>query len=352
MTPPTARRMPAEWEQHDATWIAWPHEDSDWPNKFAVIPWVYAEITRTLALSERVEVLCANESVREQAANYIGLNGVPQERYRLHTVANDRSWLRDSAPTAVHRPGGEIEWISWRFNSWAKYDNHSADQHVPRAVAEISGIQSVEAIRPDNKERVVLEGGAIETDGAGTLLVTEECLLSDVQQRNPGLNKEGYEQVFREYLGISNTIWLGAGCEGDDTHGHIDDIARFVSPGRVVVTTTDDRQSANYEPFQENVRRLKAARDATGEPLSVIELPSPRRICFGDEVLPASYANFYIANSVVLVPTFNDPADSAAISILQSCFPNRVVIGISAVDLVLGQGTLHCLTQQQPSRVG
>ena len=342
--------MPAEWEKHDATWIAWPHEESDWPGKFETIKWVYAEIVRVFAQSERVEILCRDEVVEDEARRCIESAGVPADRYRLHRVANDRSWLRDSAPTAVHLADGTVEWVAWKFNSWAKYDNFSDDQFVPAAISKISGIESVGAIRPDSKQPLVLEGGAIETDGLGTMLVTEECLLSEIQQRNPGFGKAEYEAAFKEYLGITETIWLAGGCEGDDTHGHIDDIARFIAPGKVVVVSTDDRESANYEPFAENIRRLKAAKDARGNSLEVIELPSPRRILFVDEVLPASYANFYIGNSVVAVPTFNDPADSVALGILQKCFPDRTVIGICAVDLILGQGTLHCLSQQQPSR--
>lgn len=343
------RRMPAEWEPHESTWVAWPHEASDWPVKFEVIPWVYAEIVRAIGKSERVEILCNSNLEFNQAEQILKASGVPSNHFRLHLQPNDRSWLRDSAPTAVFGQNG-LEWIGWKFNSWAKYDNYSSDQHIPEFISRVSEVPVIAAKRPDGDSALVLEGGAIETDGQGTLLVTEECLLSDVQQRNPGLTRQGYEQAFAEYLGTKKTIWLAAGCEGDDTHGHIDDIARFVSPGKVVVVSTSDKNSPNYSAFSENILRLRNAVDAQGRPLEVIELPSPRRIVFGDEVLPASYANFYIANRVVVVPVFNDPADREALNILANLFPEREVVGICAVDLVLGQGTLHCLTQQQPQR--
>ncbi len=341
-------RMPAEWAPHAATWIAWPHEESDWPGKMAPIDWVYAEITRGLALSERVEILVHDEQVEARATECLKLHRVPMSMVRMHRVANDRSWLRDSAPTAVRTEAGDVAWVRWSFRAWAKYDNYAADVHVPHAVAKATKLQLVDAIRPDGKGAMTLEGGAIETDGEGTLLTTEECLLSTEQERNPGMTREGYEAAFNRYLGITQTIWLGKGCVGDDTHGHIDDIARFVRPGTVVLAYEADKKDENHEASADNLRRLREAKDATGRSLQVITLPMPRPIWFGEERLPASYANFYIANSVVLVPTFNDERDREALNTLAGVFPDKRVIGIHAVDLVLGQGTLHCLTQQQP----
>lgn len=340
--------MPAEWEPHEATWIAWPHEPTDWPGKLAPIPWVYAEIVRGLALSERVEILCNTESLKDSARECLELHRVDPARYRLHIVPNDRSWLRDSMPTAVKRDDRTTAWVRWCFRAWAKYDNYSRDAGVPNAAAELSGLQLLDATRPDDGKPFTLEGGAIETDGEGTLLTTEECLLSTEQERNPGLDRSGYESAFARYLGIEKTIWLGSGCAGDDTHGHIDDIARFVAPGKVVLAYEEDPADSNHEPSVENYRRLNEARDARGRSLDVVKLPMPRPVWFGEERLPASYANFYIANTVVLVPTFNDVADRAALDTLARLFPTRKVIGIHALDLVLGQGTLHCLTQQQP----
>lgn len=341
-------RMPAEWEEHDATWIAWPHEKTDWPEKIEAIHWVYAEIVRGLSYSERTEILCDNKELLNKAKKVLELSMIDPKMYRLHLVPNDRGWLRDSLPTGVKDEKGQTKWINWYFNAWAKYDNCSKDSQVKSAVSEISKIELVDAIRPDNNKQIVLEGGSIETDGEGTLLTTEECLLSDVQERNSGLDRAGYEQIFKKYLGIDKTIWLGDGCVGDDTHGHIDDIARFVTPGKVLLACEDDPSDTNYKSSQENYKRLTNSTDAKGRKLEVIKLPFPRAIWFGEERLPASYANFYIANKVVLVPTFNDENDSKALQIIKEQFPNKRVIGINAVDLVLGQGTLHCLSQQQP----
>jgi agmatine deiminase len=226
--------MPAEWEPHEATWIAWPHHEPDWPGKLEPIPWVYAEIVRVLHQYERVEILCHDEEVREAARRHLDLHGV-HENYRLHLVPNDRVWLRDSAPTIVRRDDGAMALAHWKFNAWAKYPNYERDARVGEAIAQITNLARVEPVRPDNGERVVLEGGAIDTDGAGTLLVTEECLLSPIQERNPGLSRADYERVFQQYLGVRQTIWLGEGCEGDDTHGHVDDVARFVAPGVIVL---------------------------------------------------------------------------------------------------------------------
>ncbi len=340
-------RMPAEWEPHEATWIAWPHHEPDWPGKFDAIRWDYAEIVRALAPSERVEILCADAGVRADATEALTAHGVPPSAYRLHDVATDRSWLRDSAPTAVVSDDGRVAWNQWRFNAWAKYDNYARDAQVPRAVAKATGLPLAQAQRPDGAGPVVLEGGAIEPNGAGILLVTEECLLSAVQCRNPGLSRESYEAVFRQYLGVRQTLWLGASCAGNDTHGHVDDVARFVDPDTIVLAYEDDPNNVNHESSADNLRRLELAGADDGA-LRVVRLPFPRPVLMDGQRLPASYANFYIANRAVLVPTFNDPNDRAALNTLANVFPDRQVIGIHAVDLVWGFGTLHCLTQQQP----
>ncbi len=343
-----ARRWPAEWEPHAATWIGWPHHEPDWPGKFAPIPWVYAEIARVLHRHEPVHILCNGDEVRDEARRALLAHGVDLGRCSLHRVPTDRVWLRDSGPTGVHGPRG-FEWIGWRFNGWAKYGNHLRDERVGEAVAELSGLPIVVAERPDGAGRLVLEGGGIETDGAGTMLVTEEWLLSDVQVRNPGMSRAEYERAFREYLGISRTIWLGEGAVGDDTHGHVDDVARFVDPHTVVLAYEPDPADENHARMRDNLHRLElAARDFPGG-LRVVKLPFPRPVTMDGERLPASYANFYIANGVVIVPTFNDPNDRVALDILAGLFPGREVVGIHAVDLVWGLGTLHCLTQQQPA---
>ncbi len=344
-----ARRMPAEWEKHEATWIAWPHHEPDWPGKLAPIPWVYAEIVRALSEYERVEILCHNEAVAENARLLITAHGVQDrpEKYRLHIAANDRVWLRDSAPTGVLRADGKVELIDWGFNGWAKYDNYSKDADIGRVIERITGLPRTEAKRDDNGERLVLEGGGIDVNGNGMILVTEEWLLTDIQVRNPGMMAQDYEESFAKYLGVTDTIWLGEGAVGDDTHGHIDDIARFASRDTVILAYEPDPSDDNHVRSEDNLRRLKSA--AKKRPLKIVTIPFPRPVMMNGERLPASYANFYIANGVVLVPTFNDPNDRVALNGIAEAFPGRAVIGIHAVDLVWGLGTLHCLTQQQPA---
>jgi len=344
--PPPPYRMPAEWEPHRATWIGWPHHEPDWPGKLEAIPWIYAEIVRVLHVHEVVEILCHNEDVKADARAKLEAHGCDLSRVGLHLVPNDRVWLRDSAPTGIKAASGSVLWAHWRFNAWAKYDNYLSDQHVGEAVARLSGRPRLTPQRPENAERVVLEGGAIDVNGAGLLLTTEECLLSDVQQRNPGLTQEGYERIFREVLGVRQTIWLGAGCAGDDTHGHVDDIARFVDPDTVVLAVEEDPNDANHAASMDNLDRLDRLE---GRNLRIVRIPFPRPVVMDGQRLPASYANFYIANGVVLVPTFNDANDRHALQVLATCFPDRDVVGMYAVDLVWGLGTLHCLTQQEPA---
>src|SRR3954470_10083722 len=341
------RRMPAEWEKHDATWIAWPHHEPDWPGKLAPIPWVYAEIARVLTEYDRVEILCHDATVADNARTVLTAHSVKSDRYHIHIVSNDRVWLRDSAPTGVVRADGKVELINWGFNGWAKYDNYKKDAEIGAEIERITGLSRIVLRRPDNGERLILEGGGIEVNGAGLILVTEEWLLTDVQVRNPGMMAGDYEQAFAEYLGVSDTIWLGEGAVGDDTHGHIDDVARFCSRDTVILAYEHDPSDDNHVRSVDNLRRLQLA--AQKHRLRVVTIPFPRPVTMHGERLPASYANFYIANGAVLVPTFNDPADRVALNGIAEAFPGRAVVGIHAVDLVWGLGTLHCLTQQQPS---
>ncbi len=342
-------RFPAEWEPHDATWIAWPHHEPDWPGKFEPIPWVYAEIARVLAQSEQVEILCHDQTVLEDAEACLAAHHV-SGGVRLHLKPTDRVWLRDSAPTGVIGDDGTLAWCNWAFNAWAKYDNYALDATVGEFVADVTRRPRRVPMRPDGSSPVVLEGGGLETDGCGTVMVTEEWLLSGAQDRNPGLGRADYERIFADELGCSTTIWLGEGCVGDDTHGHVDDVARWVAPGVVVLAHEEDPSDENHARSLDNLRRLRAARDARGEPLRVVTLPYPRAVMMDGQRLPASYANFYIANGAVLVPTFNDANDRVALNALAELMPDRPVVGIHAVDLVFGLGTLHCLTQQQPTR--
>lgn len=339
-------RFPAEWEEHKSTWIAWPHNEADWPGNFAPIPEVYVEIVRALSSSERVEIVAHSEELKKSAQDLLLESGV-SANYRFHIIPNDRSWLRDSAPTAVEIDG-VITWVAWKFNAWAKYENYKLDAKLPQKISEITQIPLINALRPDGKGGLVLEGGAIDSDGEGTILTTEECLLSYIQQRNAGLDKKGYELAFSKYLGISKTLWLPWGYEDDDTHGHIDDVARFVAPGKVVLAFDEDRKSENHRRSKENLLYLEKQRDALGRSLEIIKLPVPKPVLYGDELLPASYANFYIANNVVLLPVFEDNKDEIAISILAELFPERKILPINCRDLVLGCGAFHCLTQQEP----
>jgi agmatine deiminase len=345
-------RMPAEWEPHEATWLAWPHNPEDWPGKFQPIPWGYAEIVRLLASRERVHILVEDARAGQRAEGILQRAGANLDQVSFHRWPTDRSWTRDSGPIFVRNRAGKIGVTNWHFNGWAKYPNWHLDDQLPVRVAELLGLpewKPVITLENGAPHRVVLEGGSIDTNGAGALLTTEECLLSEVQQRNPGVSREQLESVFSEYLGIKQVIWLGRGIAGDDTHGHVDDIARFVAPSVIVACVEPDASDPNHEPLAENLERLKSARTLDGKLFDVVELPLPRPVIFSGQRLPASYANFYIANGLVLVPTFQDPNDRVALNILAGLFPDREVIGIHCVDLVWGLGTLHCMTQQQPA---
>jgi agmatine deiminase len=310
---------------------------------------VYAEIARELARHERVHILVHDEKTEEEAWHCLRMHEVRQGRIHLHLCATDRVWLRDSGPTFVHNHEGAVLGVNWGFNAWAKYDNFTLDAKIGAFIADHTGLARREPQRLDGKGRVMLEGGGIETDGRGTMLVTEEWLLTDVQVRNPGFTRADYERMFAETLGISKTIWLGEGCVGDDTHGHVDDIARFVAPGVMVLAHEEDPGDENHARSTDNLERLKNVTDAEGNPIRVVTLPYPRPVVMDGTRLPASYANFYIANGVVIVPTFNDANDRIALNTLAELLPRRQIVGIHAVDLVWGLGTLHCLTQQQPA---
>jgi agmatine deiminase len=341
-------RMPAEWEPHAATWISWPHHEPDWPGKLDAIGWVYAEIVRVLAAYETVEILCHDAAIEDAARTALAAHGVAAASYRVHRAPTDRAWLRDTGPTGVESDDGGVQLVQWGFNAWAKYENFAQDAAVPTTIAGITGMSLRQAQRPDGQGPVILEGGSIDVSGQGLLLTTEECLLSsDVQVRNPGLTRDGYEQIFRDYLGVRQTLWLGAGCVGDDTHGHVDDVARFVAPDIVVLAYEPDPADENHATSEDNWRRLQLAGGDDGA-FQVIPLPYPRPITMEGHRLPASYLNFYIANGVVLVPTFNDPNDRVALTTLAEVLPDRKIVGIHAVDLVWGFGTIHCLSQQQP----
>jgi agmatine deiminase len=340
-------RMPAEWDPHAATWLAWPHYHGDWPGKFDPIPWVYTEIIRNLALHERVELIVNDAAAERKIRKVLDRANAALENVRFHRWPTNRSWLRDSGCIFV-KHDSELLAANFRFNAWAKYSNY---RHDAKISALMSSVASAEKVLPfAHEKRVVLEGGSIDVNGCGTILTTEECLLSKVQQRNPGMSRKDYEKVFADYLGASHVIWLGRGIVGDDTHGHVDDLTRFVAPDTVVTMVETNPKDVNHKPLRENLRRLHAARDQAGKPLNIVELPMPGPVVFEQRRLPASYANFYIANGIVLAPVFNDPNDRIALNTLAALFPTREVVPIYSGDLVWGLGTMHCMTQQQPAR--
>ena len=350
-------KMPAEWERHDATWIAWPHNATDWPGKFQAIPWVYSDIVRRLAAVETVHILVEEQSAENRAQTALSRAGANLRNVRFHRWATNRVWTRDSGPIFVRKPAkakdhATVAVTNWKFNAWAKYDDWQHDNEIPAHAAEFLKVPSwAPAIKLDSgvEHRVVLEGGSIDVNGSGVLITTEECLLSSVQQRNPGVSRKQLEQAFHDYLGIDQVLWLNRGCAGDDTHGHVDDITRFVSENTIVTATETNTADDNHQPLAENLDRLKSAKNLHGKPFHVVELPMPAPVVFDGQRLPASYANFYIANGIVLVPTFNDPNDRKALSIVAEVFPKHIVTGIHCGDFIWGLGALHCMTQQQPA---
>jgi agmatine deiminase len=340
--------MPAEWEHHEATWLAWPHYQGDWPGKFEPVPWIYAEIIRNLSRHERVELIVNDAVAERKVRKLLDRANALSGSLRFHRWPTNRVWVRDSGCIFVvtNRRSQKLA-INFRFNAWAKYSNWKHDDKIGGLMAATA---HTEEIRPTHHAaRVVLEGGSIDVNGRGTLLTTEECLLSSIQQRNPGMSRRGYEQIFAQYLGVSHVIWLGRGIHGDDTHGHVDDLARFVAPDTVVTVVESNTKDKNYAPLRENLRRLRAATDQNGKPLNIVEIPMPRPVLFERRRLPASYANFYIANGIVLVPVFNDANDRIALNTLSELFPGREIVPIYSGDLVWGLGNMHCMTQQEPA---
>jgi agmatine deiminase len=339
--------MPAEWDQHAATWLAWPHERTDWPGKFAPIPWVYADIVRHLCQLERVRILVENATAERAARGMLAKAGADLAAVDFYHIPTNRGWIRDFGPIFVRNSKGETAVTNWHFNAWAKYDDWKKDDSANEKLAPKLNWKMW---KPEHRgRRVVLEGGSIEVNGRGTLLTTEECLLSPVQARNRKMSRHEIEGILRDYLGAKHILWLKNGIAGDDTHGHVDDLARFVNPTTVVTMTENDPSESNFDPLQENLALLREMKDQDGQALRVEALPMPTPVYFDGQRLPASYANFYIANQIVLVPTFNDANDAIALTKLAHLFPTRKVIGIACLDLVLGLGTIHCMTQQEPS---
>lgn len=341
------RRLPAEWEKQQGMLLCFPHNGNDWPGKYQAIQWAFVEFIKKVTTYETLFLVVKDENLKARVIDMLERAHVNLNQVTFIIQNTNRSWMRDSGPIIV-KNGKTMEAINFNFNGWAKYTNYRLDKHVPEKVANTLKIPLIKA---EYKGRpVTLEGGAIDSNGKGTLLTSEECLLHpSIQVRNPGFTKADYEAIFKEYFGVTNTIWLGDGIKGDDTHGHIDDLCRFVNEDTIVTVIESNPKHPNYKALQDNLKRLQNETLENGKKPNIVTLPMPKEILFEDVNLPASYANFLILNNCVLVPTFNDPNDREALSIIANCFPQRDVIGISAIDLIWGFGTLHCLSQQIPN---
>ncbi len=342
-------RLPAEWENHKSTILCWPHQKADWPGKFMPILWVYVEIVKAIASAELVRIIVQSAGAKEKVQKFLHRAHVNLSNIEFIVMETDRGWMRDSSPFFVQK-NNDIVAVKFIFNGWAKYENWKKDKFIPQNLAKNLNLELISA---NYKNRnVVLEGGAVDCNGCGTLITTEECLLDNkIQTRNPGFSKVDYANIFQKYFGIKNVIWLNKGIVGDDTHGHIDDICRFVNKNTILICREKNPHDENYKILEENFLRLQAAKLEDGTSPNILELPMPKPLYFEDLRLPASYANFYITRKTVLVPTFNDPNDRAALNIIAECFPDREIIGIHAVDLVWGLGTIHCLSHEEPSAV-
>lgn len=351
-------QVPAEWEPHAATWLAWPASVADWPGKGGAIPWVFAEIIRHLQESERIRLLVPDADERRQARALLSKAHVDLKQVDFVEAATNRTWARDFMPIFLTRPGApsegatdpEVAAVKWVFNGWARYPNHRKDDRAGLKAAQFLELPTwrPEAQIEEEVRRLVLEGGGIEVDGEGTLIVTTECLLTGTYARNRELGRVGTEKALKAFLGVRKVIWVESGIVGDDTSGHTDDFVRFVAPGRILLCDEPNQQDPNHQALSVVRKQLERAQDSAGRSLEIIKLPMPQPLWYGKDRLPASYANYYVGNRVVLVPTFNDPADRIALGILQDHFPGRQVVGIHALDLVLGLGTLHCSTMQEP----
>ncbi|HVX11645.1 MAG TPA: agmatine deiminase family protein [Pirellulales bacterium] len=331
-------RMPAEWERHAATWLSWPHNRNSWPEQFEPVPGIWAELVRVLSTAEPVHILAGGAAVLSEARRLVG--DLP--RVTLHDIPTNDAWMRDHGPTFLSGPAdAEPALVHWGYNAWGgKYPPFDLDQQVPRGIADLLGRRRFEP-------GIVLEGGAIDVNGSGSLLTTEQCLLNP--NRNAGMTREEIERYLADYCGARHVIWLGGGIVGDDTDGHIDELARFVSPRTVVAAVESNPRDINYEPLRDNLARLQAASDEQGRPLEIVKLPMPAPVFHGEHRLPTSYMNFYIANGLVVVPQFGQPTDATAIETLTRLFPDRRICGLRAVELAWGLGAFHCITQQEPA---
>lgn len=340
------RRFPAEWEKQQGIVLCFPHNGKDWPGKYEAVQWAFVDFIKKVATYETVFLVVSDKKLQDKVKDMLEKTHANLDNVDFIIHKTNRSWMRDSGPIVV-KNGAKREALNFNFNGWAKYNNYQLDRFVPSKVASHLDMTLTQVTH--RGKPVVVEGGSIDVNGKGTLLTSEECLMHpSIQVRNIGFTKADYEAVFKEYLGVTNVIWLGNGIEGDDTHGHIDDICRFVNEDTIVTIIETDKTHPNYKPLQDNLKRLQMAKLENGKEPVIVSLPMPKGIDFEDMRLPASYVNFLILNKCVLMPTFNDVNDRKALNILAECFPDREVIGINALDLIWGLGTLHCLSQQIP----
>ena len=342
-------RLPAEWEPHQATWLVWPQNESDWPGKLQKIKFVYRKIVSHLCESEKVRIIISPGETRKSAENFLKKESADLANVEFYEYPTDRSWIRDSGPFFVRKDSAEPSVLDFGFNGWAKYPDWKNDDLVPGFIAETLSLYSETPTRLGRK--VILEGGGLDVNGEGSLITTKQCLLSvDKQERNPSFKKNDYEAIFSEYFGVTNTLWLNKGIEGDDTNGHVDDICRFTGPETIILCLEDNPEDPNYFPLRENLEILQDLRLEDGGEIEIIPIPMPSPLFFEGERLPATYANFYISNEKVLVPTYNDPNDREALGILSELFPARDVVGVDCVDLAWGFGAIHCITKEEPVR--
>ena len=337
-------RMPAEWEPHRGTWLSWPHKEASWPGKFGPVPGIFAAMVRALADREEVHINVAGPAMEASVRTLLTDHGADTGNVYFHHIPTNDAWCRDHGPTFLQRTHAgrrEQAIVDWGYNAWGgKYPPYDLDDVVPTRIGAELGL-------PVFEPGVIMEGGSIDVNGRGTLLTTEACLLNP--NRNPQLDRARIEQALRDYLGVAKILWLGDGIAGDDTDGHVDDLTRFVDAQTLVTVVENDPADENYEPLQENLERLRGMTDQEGQPLRVVTLPMPRALRYEGQRLPASYANFYIANGIVLLPTYDPPRDEEALATLRTLFPGRDVVGVDCTDLVWGLGAFHCVTQQWPA---
>lgn len=333
-------RMPAEWEQHAATWFSWPHKLESWPDKFEPVPLVFIEMVKALTPHEKVKINVKDEAMKEEVMLLLKNSEVDLSQVELHLIPTNDAWCRDHGPIYIKNENGEKAIIDWGYNAWGgKYPPFDLDDEVPVHIAKIQGL-------PLFQPQIVMEGGSIDVNGKGSLLTSKSCLLNE--NRNPHLTQSQIEEYLKAYLGVTNILWLGEGIIGDDTDGHIDDMTRFINPTTIVTVLEENPDDENYQLLIDNYELLKTMKDQNGGPFTIVTMPMPDPVYCEDQRLPASYANFLIANNVVLVPTYRCDKDQVALDILQSCFIDRKVIGIDCTDLVWGLGAIHCVSQQEP----